>query len=373
MKPSGLAALAVLSAVTLAGADAPSPGGISLGAYLSMTGATASFGSSTRDGIELAIEQFNIRSKRKHARLELVDTAGKVSEGGRAVTQLADQGVIAILGEVASSVTLQGAAVAQKRGIPMITPSATNAAITDVGDLIFRACQVDDAQAQVMARFARKLGIAKVAILSDQSQTYSIGLTTSFETAFKAGGGTIVTKQAYKLGDSDFETQLRTIEGLKPQAVFVPGYFTDVAAIAQQAKRLGIAVRFLGADGWDSDQLGKLAGNALDGSYYVNHFAADDTRAVSRNFVKAFKSKYKHDPDSLAALGYDAANIALAAIDRASSRSGADVSAAIRATSKFPGVTGEISFHSGDQGITKPMAVLKVVGGKAVFAATVAP
>ena len=89
---------------------------------------------------------------------------------------------------------------------------STHPAITDTGDLIFRACQTDDAQAKVMARFARTLKIGRIAILNDQAQAYSTGLAAAFETAFKAQGGSIVATQAYTSGAEDFETQLRAIE-----------------------------------------------------------------------------------------------------------------------------------------------------------------
>ncbi len=346
-------------------------GEVSVGAYLSMTGASATFGISTQQGIQLAVEQYNAKAKVK-VKLETLDTMGKQSDAAAAVTRLADNGVVALIGEVASSLTLAGAVVAQKRGIPMITPSSTHPTITDIGDLIFRACQTDDAQARGMARFARTLKIGSVAILKDQGQAYSTGLAAAFETAFKAQGGSIVTNQAYTSGSDDFEPQLRAIETARAQWVFVPGYYTDVAKLALQAQQLGIRVKFLGGDGWDSTELGKLAGTSLDGSYYINHFALDDTRVATRNFAKAYQAKFKQAPDALAALGYDAATVVLDAIAKAKSTSGKDLADAIRAT-KINGATGQLAFHAKDQGITKSMVVLKVTGGKPRFAASVAP
>lgn len=346
-------------------------GEVSIGAYLSMTGASATFGISTQQGIQLAVEQYNAKAKVK-VTLETLDTMGKQSEAAAAVTRLADRGVIALIGEVASSSSLSGAAIAQKRGIPMITPSSTNPLVTDTGALIFRACQTDDAQARAMARFARTRKLESVAILKDQAQAYSTSLAAAFETAFKAQGGTIVANQTYTSGADDFEPQLRAIETAKARWVFVPGYYADVAKLARQAQQLGIRVKFLGGDGWDSDELGKLAGTSLDGSYYINHFAVDDTRAATRSFVKAYRAKYRQAPDALAALGYDAANVVLGAIAKAKSTSGTDLADAIRAT-KLGGATGDLAFHPKDQGITKPMVVLGISGGKPTFTASVMP
>lgn len=372
-----VALLVTLLSAGSAVADQPSPlpPPTKVGAYLSMTGPSASFGISTQDGIELAIAEYNARSRSRKIELAVADTAGKAAEGGKAVTQLIDDGAIAVIGEVASSITLAGADVAQKRGIPMITPSSTNPKITEVGDMITRACMLDEDQAYALAMFAKKIGITKVAILSDQAQAYSSGLAMAFERDFKKAGGTIVGTQSYATADTDFKAQLQAIAATRPQAIFVPGYYMDAAAIAKQARALGIKTPFLGADGWDSEELGRLAGNALDGSYYVTHFAADDRRPAARAFAKAFEAKYKRKPDGLAALGYDATNVLLAAIDRANTSGrakGADIAKAIRTTTSLAGVTGEITIDVYGQ-IGKPATIVKVTRGKPVYASTIAP
>ncbi|MBA2543300.1 MAG: ABC transporter substrate-binding protein, partial [Deltaproteobacteria bacterium] len=174
----------MFSAITLGQADTPAPTEISVGAYLSMTGATATFGVATHEGIQLAIELYNVRAKRK-VKLRVIDTAGKPSEGAVAVTRLIDDGAVAIIGEVSSSITLAGAAVAQQRGIPMITPSATHPNITDAGDMISRTCLTDDAQAYAIAKFAKGQRWKRVSILFDQQQPYSVGMVTAFESAYK--------------------------------------------------------------------------------------------------------------------------------------------------------------------------------------------
>jgi branched-chain amino acid transport system substrate-binding protein len=369
-----LALFAALLATSPAGADEQPPASteISVGAFLSVTGPSASFGLATHEGIKLAIDQYNAKpSTKRKVKLSVIDTAGKPAEGALAVTRLIDGGAVAIIGEVSSSITLTGAAIAQKRGVPLITPSATHPTITDVGEMISRTAMLDDDQAYALAMFARKLGVSKVAILSDQAQGYSKGLATSFETRFKAAGGTIVSTQSYATGATDFKTQLEAIVTAKPQAIFVPGYYMDAAAIAVQARALGIKLPFLGADGWDSDELGKLSAGALDGSYYVTHFSADDRRPIVRAFVKAFETAYKHKPDGLAVLGYDATNIVLAAIDRGK-LSGADLAKAIRSTTKFAAVTGPITIDVYGQ-LGKPATIVKITKGKPVFATTIAP
>jgi branched-chain amino acid transport system substrate-binding protein len=340
-----------------------------IGVYLPLTGASGSFGLSTLDGIKLAIEEHNARPGRK-LKLEVLDTAGKPSEAAVVVTRLLDGGAVALLGEVSSSTSIAGAKVAQQRTVPMITPSATSPMVIAAGDMISRACFGDSFQAYAMAKFARDRRWLKIATLVDQAQAYSTDLGKAFATELTKLGGKVVTAQQYKTGDADLEKQLNAIAAANPQAIYIPGYYNDVATIAKQARALGIKVPLLGGDGWDSEQLAKIAGTAIDNSYFVNHFAADAPAAKS--FAKAFAAKLKHDPDALAALGYDAARLLADAIKRAPSTSGPDLARAIRSTKKLASVTGPITIDtSGD--IAKPAFILKLTAGKPVLAATIPP
>jgi branched-chain amino acid transport system substrate-binding protein len=268
----------------VAGAPVAPAGDLVIGAYLSLTGAQATFGMSTDEGIALAVDEQNRAGGVRGHKIVLrtLDTAGRSSGAADAVTRLVTrEGAIAILGEVTSGTTLAGAAVAQQSGIPMITPAATNPAVTEVGDMISRACMLDDDQAAAMAAFARdRLKLSRVAVLYDQAQPYSTGLATSFAKAFSRLGGTITGVQRYTSGDQDLQTQLEAIRDAKAQAVFAPGFYTDVGGIAKQLRALGVTAPLLGTDGWDSPQLAQIAGAAIDGSYYAGHFAADDPRPI---------------------------------------------------------------------------------------------
>lgn len=349
---------------------------ILIGEYGSMTGSEATFGQSTHKGIELAIEEINAAGGVKGKKLELrtYDDAGKQAEAATAVTRLiTDDKVVAVLGEVASSLSLAGGDVAQKYGVPMVTPSSTNPRVTEIGDMIFRVCFIDPFQGYVMARFAREnLKMDSVAILFDQGQAYSTGLKTDFAKHFTTMGGKIVTEQAYTGGDSDFGAQLTAIRDAKPQAIFIPGYYTDVATIALQARKLGIDVPLLGGDGWDSPQLSAIGGEAIEGSYFSNHYSHEEQRAEVQEFVRKFQEKNKVVPDGLAAMGYDAARLLADAMNRATSLSGKDLAAALAATKNFAGVTGNISIDA-NRNAQKPAVVLQVKGGKYSYVATIQP
>lgn len=351
---------------------------IVIGHYGSMTGSQATFGTSTDNGIQMAVEEINAAGgiNGKKVRLITYDDKGDAREAGAAVTRLVTKDrVVAVLGEVASSLSLAGAPICQEHGVPMITPSSTNPKVTQVGDMVFRVCFIDPFQGAVCAKFAREhagIKAKKAAILSDQASAYSVGLQEEFSKAFTAGGGKIVTQQGYQEGDQDFSAQLTSIRALEPDVIFVPGYYTDVGNIALQAKKLGINVPLLGGDGWDSSKLGQIAGKSIDGSFYSNHYSHEDPSERVQDFIKKYKEKHKQTPDGLAALGYDAARILFETMKRAPSLSGKDLAAELAKTKDFDGVTGQITIDA-NRNAVKPAVVLEMQDGSPKFVTTIKP
>ncbi len=344
----------------------------------SLTGPEASFGISTRNGIELAINQANAAGgiKGKKIAVRVYDDQSKPEEAANAATRLVNQDhVKVILGEVASSNSLAMAPKAQEGRVPMISPSSTNPKVTEVGNYIFRVCFIDPFQGYVMAKFAHdNLKITRVAVLKDQKSDYSLGLTEFFTRKFTEMGGKIVTTEAYAKGDSDFRAQLTAIKAKKPEAIYVPGYYNDVGIIARQARELGIPkkVPLLGGDGWQSYKLFELGGSAIQGSFLSDHYSPDNPSPVVQKFLAEYKAAYGSVPDSLAGLGYDAARVAIAATQRAPDLSGPAVRDAIARTKDFPGVTGTITLDE-NRNAVKPAVVLEVGDGKMKYLTTTPP
>jgi branched-chain amino acid transport system substrate-binding protein len=356
---------------------------ILIGEYGSTTGAESTFGISTHNGVQLAVEEKNAAGgvkgivggpTGKKIAVKLYDDQGKTQEAGTAVTRLITQDkVVAIIGEVASSRSLAGGRVAQQYGVPMISPSSTNAAVTEIGDMISRVCFVDSFQGYVVAKFVREhLKLSKAALIYDQGQAYSKGLKDDFAREFQKTGGAITTEQAYGGGDADYSAQLTSIRESKPDVVFLPGYYTDAANVVLQARKLGLKVPFLGGDGWDSEKLAEIGGKAIEGSYYSNHYAHEDPRPEVQNFVTKYKAKYGSVPDGLAALGYDAAGVLFAAMERAPSLDGKTLASAINATTDYQGVTGKITIDP-QRNARKSAVVVQMKGGVPVFVATIDP
>ncbi len=351
---------------------------IKVGVYGDLTGQTSSFGQSTINGIRLAVDEINAAGGVNGKKITLIseDDQGRPEQAKTVMSKLINQDKVqAVLGEVASSNSLAAAPVAQEAKIPMITPSSTNPKVTEVGDYISRVCFIDPFQGSVMAKFAANTLNAKTAaIIGDVQSDYSKGLTEFFEQEFTKSGGRVVSKEAYTQTDPDFKGQLTKIRNLKPDVIYIPGYYGQVGIIAKQARELDMNMPLLGGDGWDSPELWKLGGDALKNAYISNHYSAENPAPEIQNFVKAYQAKYNVVPDSLAALAYDAAKVLADAIKRAGGTDSAKLKDAINATKDFKGVTGSITLD-GSRNAIKPAVVLELnpSEGKFAFKETIYP
>lgn len=350
---------------------------ILVGEFASLTGKEATFGISSHEGTQLAIEELNAAGGVLGKKIELKteDDQSKAGEPANVVNKLISKdGVVAVLGEVASSRSLEAAPICQQNSIPMISPASTNPKVTETGDYIFRVCFIDPFQGTVMANFATKTLKAKnVAVFTDVKSDYSKGLAKFFKEGFAKAGGNIVAELDFNGGDKDFKAQLTAIKAKSPEGVFVPGYYTDVALICIQAKQLGLNVPFFGGDGWESDTLVKIGGDAVEGHYFSTHYAADNASPKVTAFVEAYKKRYSGKvPDAMAALGYDSAMFLADALKRAGTTEGAKLRDALAATKEFEAVTGKMAINE-QRDAVKAAVILQVKGGAFKFVETVSP
>jgi len=361
------------TASTTAGTE----GEIVIGEYGSLTGAEATFGVSTHNGIMLALDEINNAGGVNGRKIRVIteDDQSKAEEAALAVTKLINQNnVIAVIGEVASSNSLAAAPICQANKVPMITPSSTNPKVTEVGDYIFRMCFIDPYQGEAMANYlSKQAGMKTAAILIDNKSDYSTGLAAFFKRTFVANGGKIVVEASYAKGDSDFRSQLTNIKSANPEVIFVPGYYNDIGQIAIQARDLGMKQPLAGGDGWESPKLIEIGGKALEGCFYSNHYHIDDPSPAVREFVQKYEERFGAKPDSLAALGYDSTRVLAEAIKRAGTTDGAKLKDAIAATKGYAGVTGMINLGPDRNPIGKKLAVLEIKNGQLTLKATVDP
>ncbi len=346
------------------------PSEIVVGEYASLTGTTATFGTSTHRGVQMAIDDANAAGGVNGVPLRLVteDDASKPDVARTVVTRLITQDkVIAVLGEVASTRSMAAAPVCEQYKVPMITPSSTNPEVTRKGEYIFRVCFTDDFQAAVVAHFAADQGYKRAAIFKDIKNDYSVAFAANFAAELKKLGGQIVAEQVFQEGDTDFKAQLTSLKAANPDAVLVPGYYSEVGTIARQAREVGLTVPLLGGDGWDSPRLIPGAGGpggALEGCFFSNHYFSTELKEkATQDFIAAFRKRYSTSPDALAALGYDAARLLVDAMKRCPKLDAKSLRDAIASTKDFPGVTGKITLDM-NRNARKAALILQVKGDR---------
>lgn len=367
--------LAVLMVLVVLLASCGQKKNIIIGGVGPVTGDAATFGVSTKNGMSLAVEEWNANKGVLGRQITLIfeDDKGDPAEGATVYTKLIQQDkVTAIVGTVMSKVTLAGAPIAQAAKVPMISPTSTNEKVTLVGDYIYRACFIDPFQGTVGANFAFKdLNATKAAAIFDLGNDYTKGLAENFKATFEKLGGTMVAYEGHPSGATDFKAQLtKALQG-KPEVIYVPDYYNDVGLIARQARELGFTGPLVGGDGWDSPELVKIGGTAVENGFFTNHYSPEDTRPIVQDFVKRYQTKFSGTPDALATLAYDAMNIMLDAIKRAGKTDGAAIKDALKATS-LDTVSGKVTFDANRNPI-KSAVIIEMKDGKQVYKTTVNP
>lgn len=356
---------------------------IKIGLNLELSGNVASYGSGIAAGAELAIKEINDAGGIDGKKIEAVkiDNKSDAAEATSAALKLATQEkVVAQIGSATSGNTVASVQVATQNKMPIISPSGTSETVTvnddgSVNDYAFRTCFIDPFQGQVAANFASNdLKAKNVAIFSDSSSDYAKGLADAFKKQIEANGGKVVAEESYVAKDTDFKSTLTRLKSKNPDFIYVPGYYEEVGLIVKQARAAGIDAPMMGGDGWDSPKIVELGGgDALNNTFFTNHYSAEDPDDKIQKFVTAFKdANSDKSPDAFNALGYDSVYWLKDAIETAGSTKGEDIQKALAATKDLSLVTGTFSVDDKHNTI-KSATVLEFKDGKQVFKTKVEP
>lgn len=333
-----------------------------------VTGPTAAFGIPTRSGATLAIEDLNAQGGQQYELL-VEDDQGRPEQTAASATKLITRdGVKLLIAADSSSRSLAAAPIAQAARIPMITPTASLPAVTEKGDYIFRVCATDADEARAMAAYTLDtLKLRHIATLRDSRNDYSVGVAEIFQKAFTARGGQVILTLDYAEGDADMRGQLVSIREAKPDAIFVPGYYGDIAQILIQARDLGITQPFLGGSGWNSPALLDVAKSAANGSWFMAPIASQNA-----SFKERYTKRFGREPDGPTALAYDAVALAVDAMKRAKSTDGPAVREALAQTRGFSGMSGTFDIGA-DRNPKKAIGVYTVRDAKFEMVGEVMP
>jgi branched-chain amino acid transport system substrate-binding protein len=354
---------------------------IKIGLVVPLTGDVKTFGESVKNACQLAVEETNNKGGvlGKKIKLVITDDKNDPTESSNAGSKLINQDrVKAIIGSVSSKCSIPLSEICQDASVVMITPTSTNpkVTVTEDGkrkDYVFRACFIDPFQGAVAAKFAlENLKAKKAAVLYDVGNDYVKGLAEFFKADFTKGGGKIEGYESYAKDDVDFSALLTKIKTKNPDVLFIPDYYNKVGLIAKQTRQLGIKAILLGGDGWDSPDMVKIAGDAINGGYFTNHYSPDDPRPEVQEWVTKYQAKYGAKPDALGTLGYDATLILLEAIRLAGTDKPAMVRDAMTKIKDFQCVSGNISFDENGNPL-KSAVILEYSGGTQKYVTTVNP
>jgi branched-chain amino acid transport system substrate-binding protein len=327
---------------------------IKVGVVASLSGDQKPWGDDSYLGAKLAIDEFNAAGGLNGKKIELLkeDSASKPEPAKSAAEKLISDGVVGILGEVASGHTEQIARSAFDKGIPVISIGSTKTSISDIGTNVFRVCYIDDFQGPVMAQFAyEEEGMRNMAIITDKKAPYSTGLTESFKKKFESLGGKVVSELNYQTGETQFQSILTELKAKAPQGIFLSGYFPEVGPLASQARSQGITAKLFGGDGWDSPTILESGGDAIIGGFLCNHYNNKEDRPEVQEFLTKFKAVNggKEPGTTMAALGYDAGLVMIEAIKKLDAEkkeiTSKNLIAAIESTKDLKGVSGLITLE----------------------------
>ena len=326
-----------------------------VGVNAELTGNVANYGKSMKSGFELAVEEVNKAGgiNGKKIRVVEADNKSEPSESGNAATKIVTKDkVVAVIGPATSGCVAAEEPILSSNKVPLIAPCATAPGITvdksgKVKPFVFRACFIDPYQGEIMAKFASEdLKVKKVAILHDSSSDYSKGLTAVFTEKFKAAGGTITADEAYLAKDIDFKAALTKLKATNPDAIYIPGYYEEVAKIIKQAREIGLNVPLLGCDGWDSPKLVEIAGKEATNKCYF-----------SNAYTSAYKAKFNKVPDVFAMEGYNAGLVLFNALKTANSADGTKIAEALAKTKDLQVANGKFSYDEYHNPVTTALVI----------------
>lgn len=347
----------------------PAPKTWKVGVIVPLSGNLAAYGESTLQGIELAAQTLNAAGGVQGRSIELVveNNEGNTVKSAEALRKLVGLNQVhALVGPITSTNALAITPDAQRKGVPLVSPTATNDLVTRDGDFIFRACFNDSFQGVAVAQFARQnVEAATAQSFQDTASDYSVGLCKSFNATFESRGGKSLPMLSYKSKDTDFTPQLRKIREAAPDVVFIPGYPPELPLIVNQARQLGLEATLLGADGWDNQDTVQNAGVNLEGSYFAAAFSPDMTTPALQKFLDLAAEAQIENPGTFEALGYDSLGLVAEAIKNVPVAAGIEeqrksLKNGLANIRKFQGATGVINMQpNGDP--VKSLVILQYI------------
>lgn len=343
---------------------------VKIGAILSLSGSGASYGTSIKNGVDLALAEINEaggvtveEGSTKPINLLFRDAESDPRIGVQAAQELIGAGVIATIGADVSDVTLVLAPVFNEAEVVLLSPSSSTPKLTTAGEYVFRNFPSDELEAVNVANYIyNQAGLREVAVIANQNE-FGIGTKNAFIERFRGIGGRLVAQTSYPPEATSFDSQVQEILESEPPAIYIAGYTSDTAAIIQALRDAGSEAELFGTGAVLGDDLLELAGEtANDFAFPHASFDVDSEDPQVQAFVEAYEREYGNPPDTYAAHGYDALKILALAVQEAGTIPD-EVRFYLNSMNPYEGVTGDTDFNeNGD--VRKFHTMLKIVDGE---------
>jgi len=357
----------ILGASVALASPAPAEEPITIGVYLPLTGKFGVAGRSIREGVRMAHKLYP-QALNRPVELRIADTRSEKEGAAEAVFRLIErERVTVIIGEMVSGNTIAGSFIAERHGIPMVTPSATSPLVSEGKKCVFRTCPTDSEQAALAADLAlRNLGARTAAIVCDVSQEYSVGLAACFKSEFSRRGGAIHCEARIRTGDRDFLAQINQIKMARPDIIYAPIYSTECALFARQTREVGLNSTIVAGDAVHVPDLMELGGRSVENLLFTAYFHESLVHTDrGKRLRDLFKKETGRQLQAAQAMGADAYFLVLDAIAEAGSAEPAKIREALASLSSYDGVTGCMSRGQDGKG-TRPLVVTTVRDGRFV-------
>jgi len=337
---------------------------IKIGVAGPMTGDQSKMGADFKNGVTLAVEEWNANGGVLGKKIELItgDDQHDPKQAVSVANKLVNEGIAGVIGHFNSSCSIPASDVYNNAGLPMISPGSTNPQFTEKGYKgVFRVCGRDDQQGKVGADFTiNNLKLKKIAVIHDKT-TYGQGLADEFKKAL-GDKAEVVYYAGIVQGDKDFKSVLTSLKQKGPELIFFGGIYPEMGLLVRQSRELGIKAPFMSGDGSIDPKFIEIAGDkAAEGTYLT--FSPDPNNIPSaKSFIEKYRPKFGElGPYSIYA--YDAGNIILTALKEANTTNGKAVSDKLHSM-EFSGAVGKIKFDEKGDVTTAPYVVWITRNGK---------
>ena len=342
---------------------------ILIGAISARTGDASEINKTMFIALEYAVAELNERGGilGKEVQIMEFDNESNALGSKKAAQEAVDAGVIAVIGALRSSNSIASAEVLQEAGIPMISPTSTNPALTEIGDYIFRACFNDNFQAEVLANFSINDLKAKSAVtFTNVNRIFSISLSEIYKENFEKMGGKFLQNVDYLDSETDYSDIIQNIVKLQPDVIMIPSEVRDAGLIIKQSRDMGITAKFIGPDSW-GPRMFVFAGDAAEDSYFSTHWHHERDTLENKAFLDSFPDRENQNIRAVYPLTYDSLTILADAIKRAGNLDRKAIRNALFKTKNLNAISGRITFNELGDPIGKSAVILKLTDGEVVF------